>query len=34
MTPIQLTKRSIVRFSERRRWARAALDAYRRVRHS
>ncbi len=32
MTPLQLTKRSVVRFSERRRWARAALNAYRRVR--
>jgi len=34
MTAIQLTKRAVVRFSERRRWARAALDAYRRVRLS
>jgi hypothetical protein len=34
MTPLQLSKRSVVRFSERRRWSRAALDAYRRVRRS
>jgi hypothetical protein len=32
MTLVQLTKRSVVRFSEGRRWARPALNAYRRVR--